>query len=695
MSRKRPDILVLTVSVVASLLILVAFVVGLMASRNEEINQAEQRLQHFSTMLAEHTDRSLAGVDILMREVARDLSLNRPDWQSWDDARGWEYIAERHSRSLPQLRELIIFDARGDQRFVSTMFPPPAINVSDRPYFQALLAGAGSMNFGPFVTRNSGRYTFALTRRIQENGRDFAGVVFAALELAYFQEFCWPIRLHDEFDAFMINSSGQVIASCRPADISASSPVVGRTIAAVLGQKEIGVQPGVIRQQETLLAIVGLSGLPELRIVAMLPESAALGIWKQRLAEFGIFATVIVVILLSGGWLVRRQVIELATVSIKLRGHRRDLERRVRKATEELETQKAEAERASVAKSRFLAAASHDLRQPLHALSLFAADLQRQVSSGYLRDIDQLAEQINSSVVSLTEMLDALLDISRFDMSGVEANIQPFPVQSVLDRLQVAFRRAALSRRITLRIRPSRAVVQSDIQLVERMLANLLSNAIRYTPEGGRVLVVARLRGDQIRIEVRDNGLGIAPEHQKMIFKEFFQVGNVARDQKKGLGLGLSIVQRLTETLGVRLDLQSRLGAGTTFAITLPRGLAPDANESKATRPQLAFIGRGPEIDRAIALARDWGYDCEALDASAVIRRETFRQGAIVFAEMEISGIVRAQMPEEWPVAAIGNGVVKTGVHVLPVPVRPARLRALLQQLEKQFWDQKTFSKLT
>jgi len=680
---KRPDSLALIISVVASLLVLLAFVVGLVSARNEEIAQAEQRLQHFATMFAEHADRSLSGVDVLMREVARDLSSNRRDWRQWEDIRGWEYISERHSRSLPQLRDLILFDANGQQRFMSTVFPAPSVSVRDRPYFQALLGGNDAFSYGPLVSRNDGRYTYALTRRILDADGHFAGVLLAGLELAYFQEFCWPIRLHDEFDAYLVNSGGQIIASCRPADLSARSNVLAKTVAEA--QQE-GSQPGVFGKKNHLMAVVSLGALPELKVVAMLPESAALGLWKRQLNEFGLFATVIIVILLSGGWLVRRQVLELASATASLREHRQDLERRIKKATEELAEQKEEAERANVAKSRFLAAASHDLRQPLHALSLFAADLQRQVNAGSVRDVDLLATQISSSVSSLTEMLDSLLDVSRLDMGGVEPDLEVFALQTVFDRLHLAFRRAALGKRITLRIRRTACSVNSDIQLVERMLANLVSNAIRYTPEGGRVLVVARRRMDRVSVEVRDNGLGIAPEHQEMIFKEFFQVGNVARDQKKGLGLGLSIVQRLAQTLGARLDLKSRLGAGSVFAVSLPWHETPElvTPAGAGDRTQVVFVGYGAELERAVALLRDWDYSCEMVDASAPINRERYRQGAIVFSNLEIAGVVRAQMPAGWPLAAIGNGAVSEEVYPVPTPIRPARLRALVQQLEKQ-----------
>lgn len=687
---RRPEALVLVVSLVGSLAVLLAFAGGLLAGRQDALVRAEQRLQHVGTMLAEHTARSLDGVDILLRELARDLSQNKSDWRDWEDVRGWGYIAEQHSRSLPQLRSLSVFDQLGQQRFVSTIFPTPPVNVRDRTYFQALENGSESSSFGPYVGRNTGRYAFGLARRIGGKGNTFAGVAYATLELSYFQEFCWPLREHDDFDAVLVNTSSQIIASCRPVDLSAQSLVIGRKIEEVLlgGQfTELSLEPGQYQQQGALFSVVALPSHPELRVVSALPVHSALTAWQQRMSEFGMFAAMIVAILIAGGWMVRRQVIELATTSAELLASRRDLEIRVREATEELAQQMEEAERNSTAKSRFLAAASHDLRQPLHALSLFATDLQRQISSGYTRDIDQLATQINSSVVSLTEMLDTLLDISRLDMGGIQPDEQVFAVQTVFDRLHLSFRRAAVNKRLTLRLRPSQMHINSDIHLVERLLGNLISNAIRYTPDGGRVYMVARRRRERVVIEVRDSGLGIAPEHQQMIFKEFFQVGNSARDQKQGLGLGLAIVQRLTRALGAKLELKSRLGAGTLFSVSLPWSPPPVLEKSSAAA--LLFIGEDDgNMVKVAELAVGWGYACEFVEDVAEIKNQGISRPSIVLVPALLAAAIRAQLPREWPLVTIGTTAVGDGVFVIQAPIRPAKLRALLQQL------QNTLSKL-
>lgn len=686
-SFRHPESLVLLVNFLAVAAILASLLTELMQEHSEAMRQAEERLRHFSAMLAEQTERSLGNVDTLLNELSLDLSYNRPEWPGWDDRRGWEYLTRRHSRSLPQARDLILFDADGRQRFVSTKFPPPAVNIADRPYFQALKAGADKSSYGPYIGRNTGRYTFALARALKTREGAFAGVVFAALESAYFQDFCWPNRLHDDFDAFIINSEGKIVASCRPADISAQSPVLGQTLVQVLGLEGFAIGARTSLASGRIVTLAPIRSFPELMIVSSLPETIALQHWRKKAGQFTLFALLIVGILCSGGWLLRQQIVRLKAAAAALHDYRHHLEARIRTATTKLAAQKEEAEQASIAKSRFLAAASHDLRQPLHALSLFTSDLQRQVRAGLTRDLDPLAGQINESVLRLKEVFASLLDISRLDLGQVEPQPHPFPLQEVLRRVQLLYRRAALSRRVTLRIHPSTAWIHSDEALVERILSNLVSNAVRYTANAGRVLVIARRRQDWIRIEVRDNGPGIAESDQPMIFKEFFQLANPERDPEKGLGLGLPIVQRLVRTLGGKLELHSRPGCGTTFAVHLPAA-APATQEDVTQQPplpRLILMAKCPELTRIAELATAWGYRCTVAndpDNLTQLRRET---PAIVFAPLEQASQLRSDLPEAWPVVIVTTGQLVAGEHVyaLQIPIRPARLRALLERFQK------------
>ncbi|MBS1197490.1 MAG: ATP-binding region, ATPase-like:Histidine kinase N-terminal [Proteobacteria bacterium] len=682
---RRPKTLVITINLAVVLTVLVFFLVQLLYDRAGVLERTEKRLQHFTNLLAGHTERSFGGIDILLQELVIDLSQDRRDWQTWSEKQGWQYVAERHTRALSQLRDLILFDQTGRQRFSSNSFPTPDIKVSDRPYFKALQGGADKTIYGPFIGRYTGRYSYALAHRIKGDGNAFGGVAFAALESAYFHKFCWPNRLDDEFDAFLINAEQLVIASCRSADVSSQSPVIGRKVDAILGLDALAVNVGHFRSHGRFFAVVPLAGYPGLRIVSSLPEAAALKDWKHRLAEYGLFAGLVVFIVLSGAWLIWRQFKEQGQTTALLEIYRCDLEERVSAATNEIARQKEEAERASIAKSRFIAAASHDLRQPLHALSLFAADLQRQLSLGLTRDLDQLATQINLSIVSLKDVFDSLLDISRLDMGDIVPDVHSFRLQELFDRVYLVFRRTALSKRVSLQMRPTDFWVDSDIYLVERILSNLVSNAIRYTPTGGRVLVAARHRQGSIRIEVRDNGMGIAPENQNMIFEEFFQAENRERNPEKGLGLGLPIVQRLVETLKGKLELSSRPGGGSVFAVILPRGEPQSsglANELNVTT--LVFLAECPELAKIVELATAWGYRCKLEKNPEHLRNVRGQRPAIVFVPAEQVSLMRAQLPPEWPVVVVtaGSLVAGEGIFVLKAPIHPAKLRALLQQLQ-------------
>jgi len=251
-----------------------------------------------------------------------------------------------------------------------------------------------------------------------------------------------------------------------------------------------------------------------------------------------------------------------------LRQDRNTLQQRIDDATQELRKKKEEAEKANSDKSRFLAAASHDLRQPMHALGLFVGELHNRLETPEQRKI---AGKVEESVEALSSLLDSLLDISKLDAGIVIPQIQGVDVEIMIQRLVQDFNPVALRKNITLRVRSLNEMVLSDPVLLERILLNLLSNAIRYTPPNGTVLLACRRWGDNLRIEVRDNGIGIPPDEQQNVFREFVQLANSARDRSKGLGLGLAIVDRLARLLHHTLDLHSVPNRGSTFAVTVPR----------------------------------------------------------------------------------------------------------------------------
>lgn len=259
---------------------------------------------------------------------------------------------------------------------------------------------------------------------------------------------------------------------------------------------------------------------------------------------------------------------DLNLMAERLEHAQRDLEQKVDNATQALREQKDAAERANSAKSRFLAAASHDLRQPMHALSLLVSAAQRETDPAAQSVI---IRRIETGTSALSDLLNSLLDISRLDGGGVQVRQEDFALDGLMHRLQDTYQGLAEEKGLELVIRPTKACTHSDPALLERIVGNLLSNAIRYTQSGGAVYVAVRPRGQEWVIQVRDNGPGIPLQDQQTIFQEFVQLSNPQRDRSLGLGLGLAIVQRLVQLLDHCVEVRSQPGQGATFGLRIPR----------------------------------------------------------------------------------------------------------------------------
>jgi two-component system, chemotaxis family, CheB/CheR fusion protein len=269
-----------------------------------------------------------------------------------------------------------------------------------------------------------------------------------------------------------------------------------------------------------------------------------------------------------------------------------------RRAAEILSAAKREADQANLGKSRFLAAASHDLRQPLQTLSFLQGILAKSVTDErVLRLIDRLDE----TVKAMSGMLDTLLDINQLEAGIVRRDIVDFPVNAVLDELRRQFAHSQTAGGLDLRVAPSSLSVRSDPRLLTQMIGNLVSNAIKYT-EVGKVLLGCRRHGDKLRIEVWDTGIGIPAEQLSAIFEEFHQLDNPARERSKGVGLGLAIVQRLADLLDHTIDVRSSPGKGSVFSIEVPMGVAEPTARPQLDTPQTQT---GTGLGRTILVVED------------------------------------------------------------------------------------------
>jgi signal transduction histidine kinase len=400
-----------------------------------------------------------------------------------------------------------------------------------------------------------------------------------------------------------------------------------------------------------------------------------------------------------------RRVNQLVHESIRRRFENMDLIAELKRQKLIADTARLQAEAANRSKTQFFAAASHDLRQPLHALGLFTAALSEKVlDSGVLNVI----KNINTSVNALEGLFHELLDISKIDAGVIRAEITDFPIDRVLDRLRPEFEPEAFEKGLRLRVRKSGAAVHSDPILVERVLRNLLANAIRYTSEGGIVLG-CRTRNDKLRVEVWDTGLGITRDQRERIFEEFYQIGNPERSGRKGLGLGLAIVRRLVHLLGTDIRLVSQPGRGTVFRFDLPRGRATKtergADQRGAHAPTnlrgrliVVIDDENTIVEGMRVLLAGWGADviCSTTGIDILERvHEAGRLPDLIIADYRLAETetgtqvierLRNELDPEIPAILITGSATPErveeakshGYHLLVKPVLPAKLRTLI-----------------
>ena len=400
----------------------------------------------------------------------------------------------------------------------------------------------------------------------------------------------------------------------------------------------------------------------------------------------------------------------LNVMARRLAWGRDEMENRVQSVTRELRQKMEQAESATQAKSKFLAAASHDLRQPAHALGMFVARQRQLPMDAQMR---HLVDQMDASVQSMQDLLDSLLDLSRLDSGAVHVRVANICLNDVLQSVDKLVGTLATTKGLRLRVRPTTLGGRSDVFLLQRMIANLALNAVRYTVSG-TVLIACRSvqGGKQVRIDVWDSGIGIAPEHHRDIFKEFFQLQSHIGERSFGMGLGLNIVQRSAQLLGHKILVRSSPGCGSRFSIVL------DGTDGRPRDPQAAatmdvpnfvdFAGAAVLVieDNANALAamagllESWG--CSVLAAPSLMEAQELisAQGVpdVILTDYHLgavgSGIDAVSVLRTFCGSPIPACLISGETHedlqamaqaaqltLLHKPVRPAKLRTLLRRL--------------
>ena len=401
---------------------------------------------------------------------------------------------------------------------------------------------------------------------------------------------------------------------------------------------------------------------------------------------------------------------ELARVNSSLEGRVEERTAALTRVNAELESARAKADAANHDKTRFLAAASHDLLQPLNAARLYTSTLMERAKD---TSLGELASSIEASLTAVEDIMSALLDISRIDSGAVRPAPAPFNLRDTLKKIEVEFAPMARERGVRLRIVPASMTVTTDRMLLSRIVQNLVSNAVKYTRPGGKVLVGVRRRGARLRLDVVDTGIGFNKDQHKLVFAEFSRLDHGAR-MAQGLGLGLSIVQRLVATLGLSLELDSVEGRGSRFSLFLP--LARNVRVTEAEEAPVGETSFGTldlkvlcvDNERAILEAMEgllahWGCDVRTALSLKQIDRERLLEGwypdlvlmdyhleqtsgldAIEWLRHNVGGHLPAALVTADRSPAVRALAEERGVAVVTKPVKPATLRAVISGLASQ-----------
>ncbi|MFN8840120.1 MAG: ATP-binding protein [Burkholderiales bacterium] len=635
--------------------------------------------------------------------------------------------ALRVLRQAPAITDLTLVDPDGRERVHVSRLSLERIDAGTDLSADPAVSGmrSGRVHYGPVTFR---RETEPFMTLAMAGPRRDAGVALAAVNLKHVWEVVAAIRVGQGGSAYVFDGSGRLIAH---PDISL---VLRNTIvpdAARIDDRDPGRATVGLLGGRVLAAAAPVAPL-DWRVHVELPEAEADASLARALSRAAWVAAAGLALALAAAALLALRMVrpiraltdgaarlgegrlehriairtgdelealgaQFNTMASELQASYATLERKVEARTRELAD-------ANLSKSRFLAAASHDLRQPLHALGLLVAQLRAETDHAVR---ERVAARVEDAVAAMNALFDGLLDISRLDAGVVAPTPGAFPIGPLLERLDATFADDAAAKGLALRVAPSRAWVRSDPVLLERVLTNLVANAVRYTRRGG-IVVGVRRAGETVRIEVLDSGIGIPEDRQRAVFGEFYQIAPEGTPRGQGLGLGLAIVERLCALLGHRLTLASAPGRGTRVALELPRA---EPVEAPPPLPPPAFADplRGRRVlvvdddtrvlDGTRGLLGTWG--CEVVVASSAaeaLEGLGARAPDLVIADVHLQAgeggvetvpAVRAGHGASIP-AVLVSGDVGTatraiardaGLDLLDKPVRPMALRALASRL--------------
>ncbi len=559
--------LIALVAMVAGLVV-VASSLFLVYQREAAIEDATLRVTDSARLLEEHVKRTLRASDFIVGRVV-DLGRSMPMEKLVGDEPVWRELVSL-LQGLPEPGTLWIVNADGVVVQGTLKFPAFPSNVGDRRYFSLHKESRRDLVIGPLVwTKQREKQAFHLSRRIETPEGRFLGVAVAGFDADTFTDFYRTLPLGTDGAVTVVDLDGSIILRQPKPELWAGLSLAGD--GPLMSALRRGVGGGTLVGVSPLDKVERLSAfrlIPEFGLVVAVGVSMdeVLADWRRQT----------VVTLLVG---VALSTILGGLVALAFSGLKREealitgLENSVRERTEEARLQAEEAKRANESKTRFLAAASHDLRQPLQAAGMFVEVLgSRLDGTNHLAIVDKLRQ----SVEATQSLLTALLDVSTLEAGKVRPQPVAFDLDSLLHRLYSQMEPEAAASGLRLRMVHTSAAVVSDPILLERMVRNLLVNALRYTAHGG-VVLGCRRRGDgRLGICVADSGAGIPPEMHKVIFDDFTRLDDnepKGRNQGRGLGLGLGVVRRMAGLLGHSVTIRSQPGKGSCFTVIVPLAL--------------------------------------------------------------------------------------------------------------------------
>jgi signal transduction histidine kinase/CheY-like chemotaxis protein len=555
--------------------------------------------------------------------------------------------AQQEIGDFPSIGRIYIVGAAGRIVLAGGVIPKGMIggDVSDRLYFKRAANGdRGQIFDGPLRSKFTGEWLIVLSRRLENKKGDFLGVAVASIPVGYFQKRFAAVDLFPHGVMVFRTMQGLQVArySLDTNELGVTGDgLISTELQAILRERperdhEFYETLAPQDKVERLYAYQKLSHAPYFILIGQ-PKAVLDQSWRRLASELGLLS---LGALVASLWIARR----LHSSALSLNEDKRLLEKRVADRTKELEAKnrdlvasEAQAESANYAKSKFLAAASHDLRQPVQSLVLLLSVIERQVE-GQPKAIETIA-MMKQAVGGLQRLLTGILGISLLEAGVVEASMESVDVGDLVGRLAREYAPIAEAKGLRLRSVPQPLHARTDATLLERVLRNLIENALRFTLKGG-ILIGIRRRGERVRIDVIDTGLGIPTDKQTEIFEEFRQLHNPGRDHREGLGLGLAIVARLASLLGTQVEVASNFGRGSRFSLALP--IATEA--FKVAEIELAPEDPGGCVliveDNDIlrhgleSMLQEWGYETLVAtcgeDALELAAKQGWRFGAIV-----------------------------------------------------------------